>query len=259
MKNFTKKFQVDELEVLVFETSSELARYASWMSETSLKNFLSDSDKDAGVILATGNSQLEFLEHWTRTSEVDWKRVTLFHMDEYLGISAQHPASFRKYMKDRVECLFQPRKFEYLNGDCLEPIAECDRYEAALRAQIIPLCCLGIGENGHLAFNDPPVANFDDSRWVKVVQLDDLCRMQQVGEGHFPSLDLTPKYALSLSIPGLLNAQQMICVCPESRKAQAVKAALTGPVSTDCPASILRTKSKATLLLDSDSASLLDF
>lgn len=258
MKNYTQRFQADELDVFVFETSLELAKYASWQAETSLKKVLIESSSEIGVILATGNSQLEFLEHWTRSSQIDWKSVTLFHMDEYLGISDQHPASFRKYMKDRVESLFRPRNFEYLMGDSLEPIAECDRYEAALRAHHIPLCCLGIGENGHLAFNDPPVANFMDSRWVKVVQLDEDCRMQQVGEGHFASLDQTPQYALSLTIPALLNAEQMICICPEERKAKAVRAALTGPISTDCPASILRTKPNTCLLLDSESASLLE-
>jgi glucosamine-6-phosphate deaminase len=258
VKNFNRKFKVDELEVLVFETSLELAHYASWQAESLLNKILTESSSDVGVILATGNSQLEFLEHWTSASQIDWQKVTLFHMDEYLGISDQHPASFRKYMKTRVESLLQPKKFEYLTGDSLEPISECDRYEVELRKRQISLCCLGIGENGHLAFNDPPVANFNDKRWVKVVQLDEACRNQQVGEGHFPSLEQTPQYALTLTIPALLNAEQMICICPEERKAKAVQAALTGPISTDCPASILRTKPNSKLLLDSGSASLLE-
>ncbi len=251
------EFQVDSLKVRVFHDTCKMAEDAAYHAEHALLNHLAEN-ASAGVILATGNSQVHFLESWTASSHVDWNRVTLFHMDEYLGISDQHSASFRRYMRERVESVLRPKKFEYLQGDTLEPILECDRYEDRLKSQSIPLCCLGIGENGHLAFNDPPVANFEDQRWVKVVQLDEACRMQQVGEGHFPSLEQTPQYALSLTIPGLLQAQQMICVCPDERKARAVRDALKGPVSTECPASALRQHPNATLFIDGAAASLLD-
>ena len=137
------------------------------------------------------------------------------------------------------------------------PLAECERYTRLLRAQEIDLCCLGIGENGHLAFNDPPVANFNDPHFVKLVKLDDACKMQQVREGHFPSVEAVNPYAFTLTIPALCSARKMLCISPEKRKAQAVRDALRGPVSTACPASFLRKQSHATLFLDADSASLL--
>lgn len=211
----------------------------------------------AAAILATGNSQIRFLSQLVELGGVDWSRVTLFHMDEYLGLPATHGASFRRYMQERVESLVRPQAFHYLEGDTLLPLDECDRYTAALRAQPIDLCCLGIGENGHLAFNDPPVARFDDPHWVKLVKLDDDCKRQQVMEGHFPSLDAVPPYALTLTIPALLAAHRLVCLSPERRKAVPVARALEGTVSPECPASVLRQAPHATLLLDPDSASLL--
>jgi glucosamine-6-phosphate deaminase len=179
-------------------------------------------------------------------------------MDEYLGLPASHPASFRRYMRERVESKLKPRAFHYIEGDALLPLDECDRYTRLLEAQPIDLCCLGIGENGHLAFNDPAVANFQDPRKVKIVQLDLVCRQQQAGEGHFPSVEDVPPYAITLTIPALCSARKMLCVAPEKRKAKAVRDALRGPVSPACPASILRQQPHATLFLDTDSASLLE-
>ncbi len=211
----------------------------------------------AAAILATGNSQIRFLKELTAMGGVDWSRVTLFHMDEYLGISGNHPASFRRYMREKVESLVKPGAFHYLDGEALEPLDECDRYTRLLQAQTIDLCCLGVGENGHLAFNDPPVARFDDPHWVKLVKLDDDCKMQQVKEGHFSSLETVPPYALTLTIPALRSARKLLCLAPEFRKAKPIAAALEGPVSTACPASILRETPHATLLLDLDSSSRL--
>ena len=211
----------------------------------------------AAVILATGNSQIKFLEELIRLGGVEWSRITLFHMDEYLGISAGHKASFRRYMRERVEGRVKPRMFHYLEGDALLPMDECDRYAKLLRAQTIDLCCLGVGENGHIAFNDPEVANFEDERVVNLVKLDEKCRLQQVGEGHFADMGAVPQYALTLTIPTLCSAKKMLCIAPEKRKAQAVKDALQGPISTACPASILRRQPQATMFLDTDSTSLL--
>jgi len=207
--------------------------------------------------MASANSQIQFLEALVGLGGVDWSRITLFHMDEYLGIDADHRASFRRFMRERVERLVKPRAFQYIAGDCLEPLAECERYTRLLSAQPIDLCCLGIGENGHIAFNDPPVANFNDPHKMKLVRLDQECRRQQVGEGHFPSLDAVPQYAFSLTIPLLCSARRMLCIVPEQRKARAVKSALAGPISTTCPASILRRQGQGTLFLDAESASLL--
>ena len=211
----------------------------------------------AAVILATGNSQIRFLDKLIALGGVDWSRITLFHMDEYLGITADHKASFRKYMRERVEGRVRPKVFHYLEGDTLEPLEECDRYARLLDAQAIDLCCLGIGENGHIAFNDPPVAKFEDSRTVKIVKLDVPCRMQQVGEGHFPNLETVPQFAFTLTIPALCHVGKMVCIAPEKRKAKAVRDALKGLIHHACPASILRKQPHATLLLDQDSVSLL--
>lgn len=251
-----KTFQVDALPVRVYANRQDLSAAAASEVNSYLRGILERQDETA-VILATGNSQIEFLKRLVALGGIDWSRVTLFHMDEYLGISADHKASFRRYMRERVESLVHPRAFHYLEGNAAEPIAECDRYAALLQARPIDLCCLGVGENGHLAFNDPPVANFDDARAVKLVKLDLACKQQQVSEGHFPDLDAVPAYALTLTIPTLCSARKMICLSPETRKAKAIKAALHGPVTTACPASVLRRQPHATLLLDSDSAALL--
>jgi glucosamine-6-phosphate deaminase len=242
-------FKVDDLSVQVFNTLDDLAADAA----QEVNQFLIETIRakgSAAAILATGNSQIQFLKRLVALEGVDWSRITLFHMDEYLGIDANHKASFRRYMRERVQTLVKPRAFHFLEGDVDLPLDECARYESLLKAQAIDLCCLGIGENGHLAFNDPPVARFEEKHLVKLVKLDDACKTQQVKEGHFPSLDAVPPYAFTLTIPALCSARKMICIAPEKRKADAVRNALTGPISTNCPASILRKQKHCTLLLD---------
>jgi glucosamine-6-phosphate deaminase len=251
-----RTFQADALAVRVYASQADLSQDVARITKAYLLETLAAKGA-AAAILATGNSQIKFLEELVRLGEVDWSKITLFHMDEYLGIDAGHKASFRRYMRERVEARVKPRAFHYLEGDALLPMDECDRYTKLLRAQPIDLCCLGIGENGHLAFNDPPVANFEDKRCVTIARLDEACRLQQVGEGHFANMAVVPQYALTLTIPMLCAAKKMLCIAPEKRKAQAVKAALQGPISTDCPASILRRQAHATLFLDADSTSLL--
>ncbi len=251
-----KQFQVDALAVRVYASQADLSQDAARLTHAHLREVLA-TQGSAAAILATGNSQIKFLEALIHLGGIDWSKITLFHMDEYLGISADHKASFRRYMRERVAGLVKPRVFHYLEGDALLPMAECDRYTSLLRAQPIDLCCLGVGENGHIAFNDPPVANFEDPHTVTIAKLDHACRMQQVNEGHFVNLAAVPQYALTLTIPTLCSAKKMICVAPEKRKAKAVKAALQGPISTACPASFLRRQPHATLLIDADSASLL--
>lgn len=212
----------------------------------------------AAVIFACATSQMQFLDILTGMSGLDWSRVSVFHMDEYLGLPMTHSASFRRFLMERVVEKTHPREVYYLEGDSQEPIAECDRYSGLLRAAPIDLCCCGIGENGHLAFNDPPVADFQDKRLVKLVKLDEASRQQQVGEGFYPSLSAVPQYAMTLTIPALLLAEKVLCIVPERRKAEAVKAALEGPVQTACPASFLRKQPHATLYLDNDSAALIN-
>ena len=250
------EFKADQLTVQVFEDQASLSLAVCDAVHAHLINRLAALE-GVSAILATGNSQIQFLNRLVELGGIDWHRLTLFHMDEYIGIAADHPASFRHYMKERVEKKVQPAKFHYIAGDADEPIAECERYEALLRERPVQLCCLGVGENGHLAFNDPHVANFEDKRAAKIVRLDDPCKMQQVNEGHFPSIEAVPPYAITVTIPALCDVEKVFCVAPETRKAEAVKAALEGPISPACPASYLRTQPHATMLIDRDSAALL--
>jgi glucosamine-6-phosphate deaminase len=251
-----KTFRADALDVRVYASRADLSEAVAHEVRDLLAAALA-ANGAAAAILATGNSQIQFLARLVALGGVDWPRVTLFHMDEYLGLAGDHPASFRRYLRERVESLVRPKVFHYLAGDAPLPLDECRRYAGLLGAQPIDLCCLGIGENGHLAFNDPPVANFDDPDPVKLVQLDDACKTQQVKEGHFPHLAAVPPYAYTLTIPALCRARRLLCLAPETRKARPVKDTLQGPVSTACPASILRRQPHASLLLDVDSAALL--
>jgi glucosamine-6-phosphate deaminase len=177
-------------------------------------------------------------------------------MDEYLGMSADHPASFRRYLRERLVSVVHPKAFYGIEGDAADVDAAIRRYTSLLERYPADICVMGIGENGHLAFNDPP-ADFTTSRIMHVVTLDDACRRQQVGEGHFARVADVPAQALTLTVPVLLNAKRLLVITPDKRKAVAVKAALTGPVGPQCPASILRTQRHAVLYLDQDAASLL--
>ncbi|MFA5595763.1 MAG: glucosamine-6-phosphate deaminase [Trueperaceae bacterium] len=212
---------------------------------------------DARVLLATGNSQLAFLTALRETAGIEWSRVELFHLDEYIGIDADHPASFRRYLHQHFVDHVSPRNFHEIAGNGGDPQAECDRYAELLRGGSTDLSCIGIGENGHLAFNDPPYAKFEDPELVKIVELDEVSRRQQVGEGHFPDMEAVPTHAITLTIPALLNATSVQVVVPEARKAAAVKAALLGPLTEECPASVLRNTPHARLFLDAESAGLL--
>lgn len=251
-----RSFKADELTVKVFRSLDVLADEAATDVHAHLRGVL-DRQGSAAAILATGNSQIQFLKKLVAMPGIDWTRVTLFHMDEYLGMDEHHKASFRRYLHERVETLVKPKAFHYIRGDADLPLEECERYAGLLNAQPIDLCCLGVGENGHLAFNDPPVARFEEKTPIKLVKLDDACKMQQVKEGHFPDLAAVPPYAYTLTIPALCAARKLVCISPEKRKAEPVRAMLKGPVSTACPASILRRQAHCTLLLDEDSAALL--
>ena len=211
---------------------------------------------EASIIVATGNSQLSFMQALRAAQGIAWVKVTVFHMDEYLGMSDQHPASFRRYIREQLADIVHPRMFYGIEGDTEDIEAELARYASLLEEYRPVACVLGIGENGHLAFNDPP-ADFSADKIMGVVTLDEIARKQQVGEGHFSTLDEVPWQALSLTVPALLSPPHVLAVVPEIRKAAAVKAALEGPVTPDCPASILRTFAHVKLYLDRDSASLL--
>ncbi len=251
-----KTFQVDDLAVRLYNRESELIDDAAKSAQNYLQDLLT-RQSTAAVILATGNSQIKFLEALIALGGVDWSRLALFHLDEYLGIDADHSASFRRYLRERVEQLVKPAVFHYIEGDAMQPVAECERYTQLLLAQPIDLCCLGLGENGHLAFNEPSVADFDDPHSVKLVKLELTTRQQQVRQGHFPILESVPQYAFTLTIPMLCSARKILCLAPKKRKALAVKEMLNRPIFADYPASVLRGQAQATLFLDKDSASLL--
>lgn len=254
----TNFFHVDHLSVQVYKSEADMAFDVAAIVSNYLQSVL-EQQQTAAVLLATGNSQLKFLDALIALGGVDWSKITLFHLDEYLGITADHPASFRRYLRERVEQRVMPQQFHYIEGDTLEPLGECDRYTKLLQAQPIDLCCLGVGENGHLAFNDPSVANFHDPYSIKLVKLDPHNRQQQVNTGQFPDIDSVPGYAFTLTLPLICSARKILCLAPTQRKAQIVKKMLQGSISVDCPASILRQQPQATLFLDSDSASLLNY
>lgn len=252
----TKFFHVDRLSVQVYNSESDMAEDVANITHQYLRSLL-QTQEHVAILFATGNSQLKFLSALIALGGIDWSRITLFHLDEYLGISAEHPASFRHYLRERVENRVLPRKFHYIEGDTLEPLTECDRYTKLLQAQPIDLCCLGVGENGHLAFNDPSVANFHDPYSVKLVKLDTANRQQQVNTGQFPNLHDVPQYAFTVTLPLICSAKKILCLAPEQRKAKIIQRMLQGVISTDCPASILRQQPQANLFLDTNSASLL--
>lgn len=220
---------------------------------------IADEIKSKGIVnlvLATGSSQLLFLKA-LRKRPISWEKVIIFHLDEYIGLEENHPASFRHYLKENIIKHIHPKEFYPINteGKSLEDIIE--NYAQLLKKHPIDIACIGIGENGHLAFNDPGVADFRDQKSVKMVTLDEHCRRQQLDEGWFESIDIVPKTALTLTIPTIMSAQHISCFVPEERKANAVKNALEGAIDESCPATILREHPSVNLYLDPPSAKLL--
>jgi glucosamine-6-phosphate deaminase len=210
----------------------------------------------ARIIAATGASQFDFLDALVHAPDLDWTRVELFHLDEYVGLSIDHPASFRRYLLERLIGPAGITRYHFLDGEG-NAEAVADRVGRELAAAPIDIAFVGIGENGHLAFNDPP-ADFETDRPYLVVTLDEACRRQQVGEGWFRSVDEVPAQAISMSVKQILRAREIVCIVPDARKAEAVKACLDGSISPMAPASILRTHANATIYLDTESAALLD-
>ncbi len=214
-------------------------------------------DGQAAVVLASAISQDPFLAALRARPEIEWPRITSFHLDEYAGMSPLHPASFRRFQRERLIDHVPIGRFEPLDGDAPDLERESDRYAALLRSARPCLVALGIGENGHLAFIDPPVCDFNDPRDVRPVELDDICRMQQVHDGAFATFDEVPKQALSLTVPFFLRVPRALVFVNGAHKAAAVKAALEGPISESCPASALRRHPSAILFLDPGAASAL--
>jgi glucosamine-6-phosphate deaminase len=244
------------MEVVIARTKQECGAKAAAHGAEALRKALEARGR-AAIIVATGASQFEMLDALVAAPGIDWGRVTAFHLDEYAGMPMTHPASFRKYLKERfADRLPQPiGMFNYVSGEG-NPHEECRRLAGLIGRETIDVAFIGIGENGHLAFNDPP-ADFETQEPYLVVSLDEACRRQQLGEGWFATLADVPTRAISMSIRQILKAAAIVCTVPDARKAEAVRGAVEGPVTPNVPASALQQHPRATLFLDADSASRL--
>jgi len=252
-----REMTFDQLACRVYSTNERMGRAAAEHAADALRAAIAARGV-ANLVLAAANSQLTTLRALAEQPGIRWQAVNVFHMDEYLDLAPGNPASFALFLRRHLVDQVPIGAFYPVPGRPADVDLACRGYELLLKANPVDLCCLGIGENGHVAFNEPPVADFQDPVWLKRVQLDEKSRRQQVGEGHYASLDEVPTHALTMTIPALCAAQTMICIVPETRKAQAVRDTLLGPVSTACPASILRRMPHATLYLDLDAASMIE-
>lgn len=243
------------MKVEIFPTPKELGEAAGTAAAAFIKEAI-NSKGSANIILATGASQFETLKQLIAEPGIDWSKVTMFHLDEYIGLPESHNASFRKYLKERFLQKVTPLKAVFLVNGETDPVAECKRLGSEIKNHPIDVALVGIGENGHLAFNDPP-ADFETEEPYLVVELDAQCRKQQMGEGWFPSIDDVPHRAISMSVKQILKSKHIICSVPDERKAVAVKNTLEHTVSNLFPASILQTHPDCICYLDERSASLL--
>ena len=240
--------------IKVFDDKRSLAKAAAEQAATAIRAAIKDH-QHARVVAASAASQLEFLEALTAVQGIDWKRVELFHLDEYIGVPMTHPASFCKFLQEHLISKTGITKVHLLNGTA-DPVGVLREASKAIAAAPIDIAFVGIGENGHLAFNDPP-ADFETEEPFLIVKLDEACRRQQVGEGWFPDISAVPKQAMSMSVRQVLRSREILAVVPDKRKAQAIKACFDGPISPTAPSSILRTHPNATIYLDQQSAALL--
>jgi glucosamine-6-phosphate deaminase len=243
------------MEVKVLKDKAAVGEAAAAQAAEAIRNAIA-ARGTAHLIAATGASQFEFLDALVRAPGIEWPRTVFFHLDEYVGIPDTHPASFRRYLKERIVDRVHPGAFHLIQGDAADPVAECARVGAILAQHPIDVAFVGIGENGHLAFNDPP-ADFTVEVPYLVVTLDEACRRQQLGEGWFATIDDVPRRAISMSIRQILKSREIVCVVPDARKARAVRDCLQGPVSTMHPASALQDHPRTTVYLDPPAAALL--
>jgi glucosamine-6-phosphate deaminase len=244
------------MNVEIFDSRQQLAEAAAGVAADTIRQAIAERGQ-AYLIAATGASQFEFLEALVRQPNIDWGRTTFFHLDEYVGLPETHRASFRRYLRERIVDRVHPGTFHFLNGDAPNPAEECRRVGELISRRTIDAAFVGIGENGHLAFNDPP-ADFQTQEPYLIVDLDEACRSQQVGEGWFETIADVPKQAISMSIQQILKASQVLCVAPDQRKARAVRDCLELEVSPERPASILQQHARTTIYLDKESAALLE-
>jgi glucosamine-6-phosphate deaminase len=250
-----RAFTVEKLQVKIFSNRREMGKAAGQSVADKMREILKEQ-KALSIVFASAPSQNEFLEELSQSPGIHWNSVTAFHLDEYIGLSTDASESFGHFLRVKLFKKVCPGKVYYLNGMAENLEAECQRYATLLRGHPLDIACIGIGENGHLAFNDPSFADFQDPLLVKLVALDLVSRQQQVRDGCFKSLQGVPQKAITLTLPAILSARFIYCLVPGPTKAEAVKRTLQEAISTTCPASILRTHKNAILFLNSDSAKL---
>lgn len=243
--------QADKLRVEVYGTRQAMGQAAASAAAVKIRELLAAKPR-IRMVFAAAPSQNEFLAALVQEDGIDWSRITAFHMDEYIGLPEDAPQRFSRFLCDRLFDIAKPGQVHLIQSS-RGIDEECARYGNLIGEAPIDIICLGIGENGHIAFNDPPIADFGDPHIIKAVELDDACRQQQVNDGCFPSFSDVPTHALTLTIPTMMSGAHLFCMVPGSTKRQAVRETLNGPISTACPATILRTHDDCTLYVDSDS------
>lgn len=251
-----RDYFVDKLRVKIFENRTLMGEDAAKDIKDKIKELLSKK-AEINMIFAAAPSQNDVLASLVADKSIEWNRVNAYHMDEYIGLDKDAPQGFGNFLKEHIFGLVPFKSVNYIDISAVDPEREADRYAMLLAENPTDIVVMGIGENGHIAFNDPPVADFNDNRLVKPVKLDEICRNQQVNDGCFKHIDEVPTHAMTLTVPALMSAPYQFCIVPAPTKAKAVYETLNGNIDEHCPASILRTKENAVLYLDADSAKLL--
>ena len=251
-----QQFTADHLHVNVYTTRDQMGMAAATAAATAIKQLL-NSKTFVNIIFAAAPSQNEMLFHLANNNEIDWSRVNAFHMDEYVGLNENAPQRFGHFLDQAIFGKLPFHEVHYINGNASNPEAECSRYAALLEANPVDIVCMGIGENTHIAFNDPHVADFNDPSMVKLVELDEVSRMQQVHDGCFASIEDVPRMAITLTVPALMRAASIFCVVPGINKAQAIYHTINSPVRALYPSTALRQHEQARLYLDVNSVSLM--
>jgi glucosamine-6-phosphate deaminase len=249
-------FTVDKLNVVISDSRQQLGEVSAKYAANLIKDLFKEKE-EIRIVFAAAPSQNEFLFELSIDKTIDWSKIVAFHMDEYIGLPTDSSELFRVYLNDHMFSKVNLKQVNLINPAASSPKVECNRYEALVKEKPIDIVFMGIGENGHIAFNDPPVADFNDTKFVKIVELEEKCKLQQVNDAGFKTIDEVPPTAFTLTVPALLSGKYLIVVVPGVRKAEAVNKTLNEAISTKCPASILRTHSSAVLFLDKDSSSLL--
>jgi len=247
-----KEFKAGLLTVKVMETRAQSGKLAGDEAAKKIRELLAQKDT-VNIIFAAAPSQNETLAALIAAEGIDWSRINAFHMDEYAGLAVPDKQSFGLFLKEKLFDTLKFKSVSYINGKADNLDEECERYAALLAQYPADIVCMGIGENGHIAFNDPPVADFNDAKAVKIVELDAICRQQQVNDGCFPTLADVPTHALTLTVPALMSGAYLFCTVPAATKAEAVKRTVNDEISTACPATILKTHENAAIYCDADS------